>query len=49
MKSKTSTPSRVRFSKIAEQKLQERSAVLYCRELERWNRRPLGYGLQNGG
>ena len=46
MKSKSSIPSRVRFSKIAERKLQERSAALYCRELERWNRRPLRGSLQ---
>jgi hypothetical protein len=38
---KTNGTARVRLSKIAEQKLQERSAVLYTRELERWNRRPL--------
>lgn len=41
MKSKSSTFARVRLSKISEQKLQERSAVLYTRELERWNKRPL--------
>ncbi|MFN2449543.1 MAG: hypothetical protein ABR508_07100 [Candidatus Baltobacteraceae bacterium] len=35
--------SRTRLSKLSEQKLQERSAVLYGRELERWNQRPLGY------
>jgi hypothetical protein len=33
--------ARVRLTKIAEQKLQERSAVLYTRALERWNKRPL--------
>jgi|GEM_PF-2140673 len=49
MKSKSSIPVRVRLSKLAEEKLQERSAVLYSRELERWNRRPLGYRLQSGG
>lgn len=31
----------VRFSKVSQRKLQERSAVLYTRELERWNKRPL--------
>lgn len=31
----------VRFSKVSQRKLQERSAVLYSRELERWNTRPL--------
>jgi hypothetical protein len=41
MKSKVTTVARVRLSKFFEQKLQERSAVLYTRELERWNRRPL--------
>jgi hypothetical protein len=46
MKSKSTNPARVRFSKIAERKLQERSAVLYTRELERWNRRPLRGSLQ---
>jgi hypothetical protein len=49
MKSKLNTTARVRLSKIAEEKLQERSAVLYSRELERWNRRPLGYRVQSGG
>jgi hypothetical protein len=38
---KTTNPTPVRFSKLWERKLQERSAVLYTRELERWNRRPL--------
>ena len=33
--------ARARFSKRMEQKLQERSATLYLRELERWNTRPL--------
>lgn len=41
MKPKTITSARVRLSKLFEQKLQERSAVLYTRELERWNKRPL--------
>ncbi len=41
MKSKSSTLVRVRLSKLSQQKLQERSAVLYTRELERWNRKPL--------
>ncbi|HKU67710.1 MAG TPA: hypothetical protein VJP85_08040 [Candidatus Baltobacteraceae bacterium] len=38
---KPNPPARVRLSKASEQKLQERSAVLYTRELERWNKRPL--------
>ena len=37
MKSKTPAAARVRLVKVMEQKLQERSAVLYTRELERWN------------
>jgi hypothetical protein len=41
MKPKSIPAARVRLSKLFEQKLQERSAVLYTRELERWNRRPL--------
>ncbi|HEY8314740.1 MAG TPA: hypothetical protein VIG51_11300 [Candidatus Baltobacteraceae bacterium] len=41
MKNKQSNEIRVRASKVAQQKLQERSAVLYSRELERWNTRPL--------
>lgn len=41
MKNKETPPTRVRLSKLSQQKLQERSAVLYTRELERWNRRPL--------
>ena len=41
MKPKMITSARVRLSKLSEQKLQERSAVLYTRELERWNKRPL--------
>jgi hypothetical protein len=41
MKPKALPVSRVRLSKLFEQKLQERSAVLYTRELERWNKRPL--------
>ena len=38
---KINAPARVRLSKVSEQKLQERSAVLYTRELERWNKRPI--------
>lgn len=41
MKDNTASAARVRLSKISQQKLQERSAVLYTRELERWNKRPL--------
>lgn len=41
MKDKPTVISRVRLSKLSQQKLQERSAVLYTRELERWNRKPL--------
>jgi hypothetical protein len=41
MKNKSALVSRVRLSKLSQQKLQERSAILYTRELERWNRRPL--------
>jgi len=41
MKDKPATVTRVRLSKLSEQKLQERSAVLYTRELERWNRKPI--------
>lgn len=41
MKTKTSIVTRLRFSKLSQQKLQERSAVLYTRALERWNTRPL--------
>jgi hypothetical protein len=41
MKNKPAGASRMRLSKLSEQKLQERSAVLYTRALERWNRRPL--------
>ena len=40
MKDKDPALVRLRLSKIFQQKLQERSAVLYMRELERWNRRP---------
>ena len=39
MKSKTPAAARVRLVKLMEQKLQERSAVLYTRALERWNTR----------
>jgi hypothetical protein len=49
MKSKTTGVIRVRLSKLSQQKLQERSAVLYTRELERWNTRPLGYRVQHDG
>ncbi len=45
MKSKMTTVTRVRLSKLSQQKLQERSAVLYTRELERWNRKPLRSGF----
>lgn len=41
MKKKTSRT----LTKLSQQKLQERSAVLYGRELERWNQRPLGYAV----
>lgn len=41
MKAKETNVNRVRLSKISAEKLQERSAVLYMRELERWNKRPL--------
>ncbi|MGZ3496213.1 MAG: hypothetical protein ACXWNK_02315 [Vulcanimicrobiaceae bacterium] len=41
MKRKATSTVRVRISKLSQQKLQERSAVLYSRELERWNTRPL--------
>lgn len=37
---KSNSSARVRLSKLSEQKLQERSAVLYTRALERWNTRP---------
>ncbi|HET6895404.1 MAG TPA: hypothetical protein VFH72_08510 [Candidatus Baltobacteraceae bacterium] len=40
MKDKPANVTRMRLSKLSEQKLQERSAVLYTRELERWNRKP---------
>lgn len=42
MKSKSTIAWRVRLPKLSlsEQKLQERSAVLYTRALERWNTRP---------
>jgi hypothetical protein len=40
MKSKVTSIARVRLSKTYQQKLQERSAVLYTRALERWNRKP---------
>lgn len=41
MKPKETNVNRVRLSKISTEKLQERNAVLYMRELERWNKRPL--------
>ncbi len=41
MKNKAAS-ARMRVTKRMERKLQERSAVLYTRELERWNTRPLG-------
>lgn len=41
MKDKPAAATRVRLSKLSEQKLQERSAILYTRALERWNTRPL--------
>lgn len=41
MKRKVNTDLRVRISKLSQQKLQERSAILYSRALERWNTRPL--------
>jgi hypothetical protein len=37
---KTTPAARVRLSKLSQQKLQERSAVLYTRALERWNTKP---------
>ena len=45
MKTKPADLARLGFSKRTERKLQERSAVLYTRELERWNTRPLGRSL----
>jgi hypothetical protein len=42
MNNKSAEDTRVRYSKRMEQKLQERSAVLYMRELERWNTRRIG-------
>jgi len=41
MKNKSGPITRVRFSKLYERKLQERSATLYTRALERWNKRSL--------
>ncbi len=41
MKKQTEVTNPVRLSKLSQQKLQERSAVLYTRALERWNKRPL--------
>lgn len=41
MKTEKTTPTvRVRLSKLWQQKLQERSAILYTRALERWNTKP---------
>ncbi len=48
MKKQISARGRV-ASKAAERKLSERSAVLYGRELERWNQRPLGYQVSHQG
>ncbi len=45
MKKRTGALVRMRVSKLSQQKLQERSAMLYTRELERWNRRPLRPGF----
>jgi hypothetical protein len=41
MKNDKTNSARVRLSKVSEQKLQERSAVLYTRALEKWNTRRL--------
>lgn len=41
MKKETTIAATPRLSKLSQQKLQERSATLYTRELERWNKRPL--------
>lgn len=43
---KTNDAARVRLSKLSQQKLQERSAVLYTRALEKWNKRPLRPEIQ---
>jgi len=40
MKLSSASAARVRLSKRWQQKLQERSAVLYTRALERWNKKP---------
>lgn len=45
MNKKRTVVARVRLSKLFELKLQERSAVLYTRALERWNKRPLRPGF----
>lgn len=45
MKTKAVSAARLRISKISHQKLQERNAVLYTRELEKWNTRPLRSGF----
>lgn len=42
MNSKPAVSTSSQTARRMEQKLQERSAVLYLRELERWNTRPLG-------
>jgi hypothetical protein len=41
MKRRGVTVTRVRVSRISHRKLAERNAILYCRELERWNTRRL--------
>ncbi len=40
MKGKGVAAARVRLIKLSREKLQERSATLYTRALERWNSRP---------
>jgi hypothetical protein len=45
MKPKSTSISRARFSKLYQQKLQERSAILYTRALERWNTKPVRPGF----
>lgn len=47
MKSKAPAAARMRLAKLMEHKLQERSAALYVRELERWNTRPLSRTRQS--
>jgi len=41
MKSKFPAAARIRLARLMEQKLQERSAALYVRALERWNTRKI--------